>query len=134
MCECEAMHTLSIQSTINKCVLTIGKPLCLWQNRRCIMAKKRKPTKQPSARGHVEGNVTRLRLKQELIRVDKNGNPLNRGAPINTFSKDWLSGQLLSDISAPPTIVRRNSPPSNVTSINSARKPEKSKQIGRAHV
>jgi len=93
------------------------------------MAKKRKPTKQTSARGHVEGNVIRFREKKELIRVDRHGKPLNRGAPINTFSKDWLSGQLLSDISAPPTIVRRNSPPSNVTSINSARKPEKSKPV-----
>ena len=98
------------------------------------MAKKSKGNKQKSARGHVEGNVIRWREKKELIRVDKDGKPIKKGSPINTFDKNWLSGQLLSDISAPPVIPRRESPPSNVTSIATARekKAEVSKPVSQS--
>ncbi|QDP51687.1 MAG: hypothetical protein Tp1100MES1331091_55 [Prokaryotic dsDNA virus sp.] len=98
------------------------------------MAKKSKGNKQKSARGHIEGNVIRWREKKELIRVDKDGKPIKKGSPINTFDKNWLSGQLLSDISAPPVIPRRESPPSNVTSIAAARekKAEASKPVSQS--
>lgn len=98
------------------------------------MAKKPKGNKQKSARGHVEGNVIRWREKKELIRVDKDGKPIKKGSPINTFDKNWLSGQLLSDISAPPVIPRREAPPSNVTSIAAARekKAEVSKPVSQS--
>lgn len=93
------------------------------------MSKKKHPTnKRKSMRGHQEGNVIRFLEKKDLIRVDREGNPLNRGAPINTFDKNWLSGQLLSDISAPPIIPTRTSLPNNVTSITKG-KPKVDKPV-----
>lgn len=98
------------------------------------MSRKKQRTKSKSARGHVEGNVIRLKLKQELVRVDKNGDPIqDNHIPLNVMSKNWLSNQLLDpSVSGPPKIVTRNPPPDNVTSITKAKKAEVSKPVSQS--
>lgn len=83
------------------------------------MAKKGKGNKAKSLRGHVEQNVLRFREKKELIRVDRDGNPINKNLPYNVMNKAWLLDEAFR---APPVDHTKTPPPDNVTSITSGNK------------
>lgn len=84
------------------------------------MAKKGKGKgdKPVSARGHVESNVVRFKLEQELIRIDRNGRPLASSSPLDGMPKKKLAQAVMhSDSTAPPVFHSKPPAPDNVASF-----------------